>query len=207
MAGGWYVAPDPTARTDFESRYQTAFCAQPTRLASLGYDAVALAALLSRDRGAAGLQSRGALENREGFAGSDGLFRFNANGAIERGLAIMEVRANTVTVLDAAPRRFAEQRQLGQASSAAILLASSAPARREREARRHRSATSALLRQPAQRLRHSTGLPRSASSARDLDALIDAQTHQQHFVGACSLGQSALRSIQPMPCLVARASM
>jgi branched-chain amino acid transport system substrate-binding protein len=107
LAGGWYVAPDPTARTDFEARYQTTFGEAPTRLSSLGYDAVALAALLSRDRGSQGF-SRGALENSEGFAGSDGLFRFRSNGAIERGLAIIEVRPTEVTVLDAAPRRFPE---------------------------------------------------------------------------------------------------
>lgn len=105
LAGGWYVSPDPAARTDFEGRYENVFGREPTRLASLGYDAVALAALLSRERGARGF-SRGAIENREGFAGSDGLFRFRANGAIERGLAIIEVRPNEVIVLDAAPRRF-----------------------------------------------------------------------------------------------------
>lgn len=105
LAGGWYVAPDPTARTDFEARYQTNYGQAPTRLSSLGYDAVALAALLSRDRGAQGF-SRSAIENREGFAGSDGLFRFGANGAIERGLAIIEVRPNETAILDAAPRRF-----------------------------------------------------------------------------------------------------
>jgi hypothetical protein len=66
---------------------------------------VALAALLSRDRGPQGF-SRGAIENSEGFAGSDGLFRFRGNGAIERGLAIIEVRQGSVAVLEAAPRRF-----------------------------------------------------------------------------------------------------
>jgi ABC-type branched-subunit amino acid transport system substrate-binding protein len=105
LAGGWYVAPDPSARSEFESHYQVAFGQAPTRLASLSYDAVALASLLSRERGAQGL-TRGALENSEGFAGSDGLFRFRSNGAIERGLAIIEVRPTEVTVLDAAPGRF-----------------------------------------------------------------------------------------------------
>ena len=105
LAGGWYVSPDPAARTDFETRYLTAFTREPTRLASLAYDAVALASLLSRERGAQGF-SRGAIENSEGFAGSDGLFRFHADGAIERGLAIMEVRANAVAAIDPAPRRF-----------------------------------------------------------------------------------------------------
>lgn len=107
LAGGWYVAPDPSARTEFENRYRQAFGESPTRLASLGYDAVALAALLSRDRGAQGI-SRPSIENREGFAGSDGLFRFRSNGAIERGLAIIQVQQNSNTVLNAAPRRFPE---------------------------------------------------------------------------------------------------
>jgi ABC-type branched-subunit amino acid transport system substrate-binding protein len=105
LAGGWYVAPDPSARTGFESRYQSAFGEQPTRLASLGYDAVALAALLSRENGPRGF-ARNRIENSEGFSGSDGLFRFRANGAIERGLAIIEVRQNEVGVLEAAPRAF-----------------------------------------------------------------------------------------------------
>jgi branched-chain amino acid transport system substrate-binding protein len=105
LAGGWYVAPDPSARTEFENRYRSAFGEPPTRLASLGYDAVALATLLSRDRGPQGF-ARNSIENSEGFAGSDGLFRFRANGAIERGLAIMEVRQNSNAVLAPAPRRF-----------------------------------------------------------------------------------------------------
>jgi branched-chain amino acid transport system substrate-binding protein len=107
LAGAWYVAPDPAARTEFENRYRAAFGEAPGRLASLGYDAVALAALLSRERGAEGY-SRGAIETRDGFAGSDGLFRFSANGAIERGLAIIQVGQNTNSVLQAAPRRFPE---------------------------------------------------------------------------------------------------
>ncbi|HVY86009.1 MAG TPA: penicillin-binding protein activator [Caulobacterales bacterium] len=105
LAGGWYVSPDPSARTDFESRYQSVFQRQPTRLASLAYDAVALASALSHDRGAQGF-SRSQLENPEGFLGSDGIFRFRANGTIERGLAIMEVRAGASAPVDPAPRRF-----------------------------------------------------------------------------------------------------
>ncbi len=105
LNGGWYVATDPSVRTDFETRYQAVFSREPTRLSSLAYDAVALAALLSRDRGSQGFTRR-EIENPEGFMGSDGLFRFRADGALERGLAIMEVRGNTVAPLEAAPRRF-----------------------------------------------------------------------------------------------------
>ena len=104
LAGGWYVSSEPSARTNFEQRYQSTYSSAPTRLASLAYDAVALTSLLTRD-GANGI-SRVALENGEGFAGSDGLFRFRRDGAIERGMAVMEVRQNEVAVLDPAPRRF-----------------------------------------------------------------------------------------------------
>jgi hypothetical protein len=50
--------------------------------------------------------SRPRLENGEGFAGADGLFRFRADGAIERGLAIIEVQQNQISVRDPAPRQF-----------------------------------------------------------------------------------------------------
>jgi ABC-type branched-subunit amino acid transport system substrate-binding protein len=109
LAGGWYVSPDPAARTAFEAHYASTFGVQPTRLSSLGYDAVALAALLSRETGPRGF-ARNRIENGEGFSGSDGLFRFRANGAVERGLAIIEVRQNEVTVLEAAPRAFPRPR-------------------------------------------------------------------------------------------------
>jgi hypothetical protein len=66
---------------------------------------VALASLLSADRGSAGFSRQG-IERNEGFLGSDGVFRFRPDGSIERGLAIMEVRAGGSTPVDPAPRRF-----------------------------------------------------------------------------------------------------
>jgi ABC-type branched-subunit amino acid transport system substrate-binding protein len=106
LAGGWYVAPDPAARTEFEQRYRQAFGQAPsTRLASLSYDAVALVSLLSADRGSSGFTRQG-IERSEGFLGADGVFRFRPDGSIERGLAIMEVRAGGSTPVDVAPRRF-----------------------------------------------------------------------------------------------------
>ncbi len=105
FAGGWYVSPDPQVRTDFEQRYRGVYESEATRLSSLAYDAVALSALLSRERGAAGF-TRQALQRNDGFLGSDGIFRFRADGSIERGLAIMQVRAGGADPIDAAPRRF-----------------------------------------------------------------------------------------------------
>jgi len=105
LAGAWYVSSDPNARTDFEQRYQRVFGQEPHRLSSLSYDAILLAAFLSAERGSSGF-TRNAIERSEGFLGSDGVFRFRHDGSIERGLAIMEVRASGAMPIDAAPRRF-----------------------------------------------------------------------------------------------------
>jgi ABC-type branched-subunit amino acid transport system substrate-binding protein len=92
LAGGWYAAPAPAGRTDFETRYSRAFGAKPPRLASLAYDATALAAVLARrsphDYG------EPVLTSPTGFAGVDGLFRLRPDGTSERGYAIWEVVAN-----------------------------------------------------------------------------------------------------------------
>ena len=106
LVGGWFVAPDPTMRSSFETNFRAAYGEDASRLASLSYDAVALAALLSRDAGPEGLTRR-EIERQEGFLGSDGVFRFRSNGTIERGWAVMEVRARAAAVAVApAPREF-----------------------------------------------------------------------------------------------------
>ena len=40
------------------------------------------------------------------FAGIDGIFRFNARGLNERGLAVLEIRRGTSVAVNAAPRSF-----------------------------------------------------------------------------------------------------
>ena len=103
LYGGWFAGPDITARDRFEQSYETAFGNEPSRLSSLAYDAMALAAHL--DGGEAGF-TRDALEDPEGFFGADGLFRFHQNGQIERGLAIYEVRSRGFREIEAAPVSF-----------------------------------------------------------------------------------------------------
>lgn len=105
LAGGWFVAPDPAARERFEDDYEDAYGAPPSRLASLAFDAVALAAHLTRSAGRAGL-AKAALQSPDGFLGADGLFRFRADGSTERGLAVFEVRGGRFVVIDPAPASF-----------------------------------------------------------------------------------------------------
>lgn len=103
LAGAWYAAPDPAARKAFVSNYAAAFGSEPPRLATLAYDATALAALLAK-RGAR--YDEASLTNPNGFAGVDGIFRLFAGGGVERALAVNEVTPAGAKVIDAAPTSF-----------------------------------------------------------------------------------------------------
>ena len=83
----------PTTRgfNAFAGRYRARFGADPTRLATLSYDAVSLAAALARTQGSQRF-SEGVLTNPSGFAGADGVFRFRADGTNDRALAVQEIR-------------------------------------------------------------------------------------------------------------------
>lgn len=105
LVGGWYAAPQANLRTGFEQRYRRLFGSTPPRLATLAYDAVAMAAVLSRSSGGA-TYDWAALTDPSGFAGLDGLFRFRPNGEIERGLAVMEITPEGTAVRDPAPTSF-----------------------------------------------------------------------------------------------------
>jgi outer membrane PBP1 activator LpoA protein len=106
LMGGWFAAPDPKLRQDFAAKYMDAFGTRPHRLATLAYDAMALAVVLgSQER--AQVYDPGILTNPVGFSGRDGIFRFRANGAVERGLAVMKVQRKDAKVIDPAPQAFA----------------------------------------------------------------------------------------------------
>ena len=105
LVGGWFASSPPEARQDFERRFNATYGHNPPRLASLGYDAAALAAVLAR--GQAGEPfSQQAILNPSGFTGVDGLFRFTPNGLVQRGLAVLEVVPQGTTVVSPAPQSF-----------------------------------------------------------------------------------------------------
>lgn len=106
LFGSWFAAPDPALRRDFERRYQDNYGSAPLRLASLAYDATALAAVLSRTSTDDDIYSRRQMTNPRGFAGIDGIFRFRGDGLAERGLAVLELRSGSARVIDPAPTAF-----------------------------------------------------------------------------------------------------
>ena len=105
LEGGWFAASSPGAFSTFEDRFNATFDKKPEQLASLAYDATALAVIVQRD-----LEDRRfepvSLADREGFAGATGLFRLQPDGLVQHGLAVLEVANNTIREIDPTPVRF-----------------------------------------------------------------------------------------------------
>jgi ABC-type branched-subunit amino acid transport system substrate-binding protein len=108
LQGGWFAAPDNRGFNAFAARYRTRYNTDPTRLATLSYDAVSLAAALARTQGSQRF-SEPVLTNPSGFAGADGVFRFRPDGTNDRALAVQEVRASGAVTVSAAPRMLSAQ--------------------------------------------------------------------------------------------------
>jgi ABC-type branched-subunit amino acid transport system substrate-binding protein len=105
LDGGWFAAPEPNADNAFNDKYRAVYGATPPQLASLSYDAVSLVALLAKGEPYHRFTSA-ALMDPNGFAGIDGIFRFNADGTSERGLAVLEVQQDGFHVVSPAPKTF-----------------------------------------------------------------------------------------------------
>jgi len=100
LQGAWYPAADPARRQNFVRRYGAQFGAAPPRLASLAYDAVAMAAILAKEQNT---YTFSRLENANGFSGMDGLFRLMPDGTTWRALSIVEIHSSSVSVIQSAP--------------------------------------------------------------------------------------------------------
>lgn len=105
LIGAWFAAPSPAEHERFLNRFQDSFGKTPARLASLAYDATALAAVLAQDGGDPRF-SFDALTNRNGFLGVDGLFRLGPDGVAQRKFAILEIEKGGVRMIQPAARAF-----------------------------------------------------------------------------------------------------
>lgn len=105
LQGAWFASPENAGFNAFAGRYRAKYGSDPTRIATLAYDASSLAAALARVQGAQRFTET-VLTSPAGFNGADGVFRFRADGQNERGLAVMQIGNGTVTTISPAPRNF-----------------------------------------------------------------------------------------------------
>lgn len=94
----------PELTQSFTARFRNAYNYVPPRIASLSYDAVALAVTLATsDRG----YDAKTLTSPGGFNGpANGIFRFKPNGISERGLAVLRIKSGQFQVVSPAPNMF-----------------------------------------------------------------------------------------------------
>ena len=104
LQGAWFAAPDNGGFNAFASRYRAKFNEDPTRLATLAYDAVSLSAALARQQGSQRF-AESVMTNPAGFNGADGVFRFRNDGQNDRGLSVLMVANGSTSVVSAAPTR------------------------------------------------------------------------------------------------------
>ena len=105
LIGSWYPAPANERLDQFRSRFTQFYGRRPQRLASLGYDAMALCAVLAGD-GTEPNYSAATLTNEQGFLGVDGLFRLQPNGVVQRSYAIREITRTSIETPEPARTTF-----------------------------------------------------------------------------------------------------
>lgn len=104
LSGSWYASAPSEAYSTFVQRFMNTYEYEPPRLASLGYDAVALATTLASLHDGF---SRNSIASPSGYAGpANGIFRFRSDGITQRGLAVMEVIGPNLREIETAPRTF-----------------------------------------------------------------------------------------------------
>ncbi len=106
LQGAVFAAvPDQRFRS-MAARYRARFGGTPSRLASLSYDAMLLAASVAGEQWRPGQPfPQAVLADPQGFAGVDGIFRFRGNIA-ERGLEVQQVTPGGFTTVSPAPKAF-----------------------------------------------------------------------------------------------------
>lgn len=108
LVGAWYAAPDEARRAAFEARFREAYGSVPPIVAGIAFDAAAIAVALVNAPGGPDL-SAAALTQPQGFAGALGILRLMPDGTSRRGLSLIEVRRDGVSVIEPAPERFDER--------------------------------------------------------------------------------------------------
>lgn len=105
MHGSWFAAVPDNRFQQLATRYRAKFGGAPSRLASMGYDAVLLVNSMGERWKIGEPFPRALLNDDDGFTGIDGIFRFQG-GVAERGLEVQQVGPGGFSTVSPAPRAF-----------------------------------------------------------------------------------------------------
>ena len=106
LRGAWYAAAPDARFQQFVTRYRARYGKAPMRLASLGYDSMLLTVRAARSWQPGRRFPVRALNEPEGFAGVDGIFRFGRDNVAQRAFEVRQVTAAGTTIISAAPSSF-----------------------------------------------------------------------------------------------------
>ena len=101
LQGGWFALPPPWLTKEFNARYTAVYGNQPSLIASLAYDGIAMIGALASSGRVRSL-SMETLTETAGFAGVNGVFRLRPDGTNERGLVVATISGKRVVVIDPA---------------------------------------------------------------------------------------------------------
>lgn len=105
LIGAWFAGSPAEERDRFSIRFRKAFGRTPPRLATLAYDATALAVVLAQSENGPDY-SLTALTDENGFLGVDGIFRLLPEGIAQRAFTIHEVTREGASARRSAPQSF-----------------------------------------------------------------------------------------------------
>ena len=105
LRGSYFASAPRDTYNYFVERFNAFYDYRPVRIASLSYDAVALAASIAiENRGKVDAQ---AITKVYGYFGpANGIFRCYKNGVCERGLAVMKIDEGKISEVSSAPGKF-----------------------------------------------------------------------------------------------------
>lgn len=106
LRGAWYAAAPDARFQQFVTRYRARYGKSPMRLASLGYDSMLLTVRAARSWQPGRRFPLRALNEPDGFAGVDGIFRFGRDNVAQRSFEVRQVTAGSSSIVSPAPTRF-----------------------------------------------------------------------------------------------------
>jgi ABC-type branched-subunit amino acid transport system substrate-binding protein len=106
LSGAWFASVSDGLYRQYATKYRARFGSTPYRLSSLGYDMVLLTVRIARDWRVGTPFPVDRLDDRGGFSGIDGAFRFGKDGVAERALEVQEIRGGQTVTVSPAPSGF-----------------------------------------------------------------------------------------------------